>query len=351
VTDRTTVTPDQVEDRLRRTFAARAGDMAPDDGGRPADLRLDEHATRRWRPHLSRRALQAAAVVTVLALAAAGGVMVARGAADDDDSRRVATVSDQPTGGEIVPAVTAPRNLVRTLQYERELATATLVGIDEALVLPVTDIAQARAETDAASATFRAFVAASPNGAAYEPALDTLASLGQLRADVDADAGPQNLDNAAVAQSVFEGYTGIVHGLLDAQNAFADGIDDPDVGAGALAYGSGLRLDELTRQLRRAALMAGVLPGTESIRELSRVHAEVQEGLDALDAETTGTAYEEAATTALGDFADTGLLDATGAGLAGTVDVVAIVGATDQAGQQIWPAYLDRVEQILNSDG
>jgi Nitrate and nitrite sensing len=345
VTDPTMPTLDPVEGRLRRSFAVRAEDMAPGDpAGALPDLGVDGRGAP-LRSRRTHRPLLAAATVVVVALAAAGVALLVRDSGGEETGR-LATVGEQPPSEAPLAMVTAPRALVMALQDERNLATSRLLGIEDAIALPVTETAQARRATDAAAAAFEAFVAAAPDGAAYRPGLDALGTLGELRSNVDADAGPRDLNNIDAAQEVFDRYAAIVRGLLGAQQAFADTIDDPIVRAGAAAYGRGLQLDEQTAQLGRAALLAAVSPGTDSVGELSRLHAEVQQGLDALRAETTGTPYEEAAVTVLGEIEEAGLLEATGAALAGTTDINAILEATDLADGQ-WPAFLDGVEEIL----
>jgi Sigma-70 region 2 len=165
-----------------------------------------------------------------------------------------------------------------------------------------------------------------------------------------ADSGPRDLTNVDAAQDIFDRYAGIALGLLDAQQAFADRIGDPDVQAGAAAYGSGLQLDQQTAQLARMAVLAAVSPGTESVRELSRLHTEVRQGLDALLAETAGTPYEEAAVTVVGQLEEAGLLESTGAVLGGSADVSTILASVDLTDGQGWPAFLDRVEDILAAE-
>jgi hypothetical protein len=128
VTDPTTPSLDPVEDRLRRTFAARAEDMAPSDAaGALPDLGLDGRAAplrSRW----TARPLLAAAIVVVVVLATAGVSLVARDG-DRDETGRLATVGEQPLSESRVAVVTAPRALVVALQDERNLATTTLIGL------------------------------------------------------------------------------------------------------------------------------------------------------------------------------------------------------------------------------
>lgn len=350
MTDPTTPTLDAVEDRLRRTFAARAEDMASGDGaGAPPAPGPDGRAgapgsrrTARW--------LQAAAVVVVVAVAAVAGTALVTRDGDRGETGRLATAGEQPPSGSPVPVVTAPRALVVALQNERALAAAELVGIDEALALPVTDTGRAWRATDVAVDDFRAFVAASPEAAGYRSATVALADLGELRADVDADAGPRDLSNVAAAQEAFDRYAAILLGLLDAQTAYAETIDDPVVRVGASAYARGLRLDEQTAQLARVAPLAAITPRAASVDEVARLRAEVQLGMDALVAETAGTPYEDAAVTVVGEVDEAGLLQATGAVLEGPADVSSILDAADLPDGKGWPAFLDRVEDTLAAE-
>jgi hypothetical protein len=350
VTDSTAPTLDPAEGRLRRTFAARAEDVAPGDAaGEMPDFGAGGRAAPRVRPRRTNRPLLAAATVVVVALAAAGvGLLVRDGGGEE--TGRVDTLGGPPPSDDPLALVTAPRTLVMALQDERNLATSRLLGIEDAIALPVTDTAQARSATDAAAAAFEAFVTGSADGAAYQPGLDALDALGVMRSDIDAYRGPRTLDNIDTAQDVFDRYAAIVGGLLDAHATFAGTIDDPTMRAGAEAYGRGLQLDEQTAQLGRLAVLTAVLPDADSLGELSLLHSEVQQGLDALFAETTGTPYEDAAATALAEIEGSGLLEASGAALAaGPTDVAAILGATDLAHGQSWPAFLDEVEAILAS--
>jgi len=101
------LTPEQVEDRLRRTLAARAGDVPPGDG----DLDLDRGAGElqlipgdgRPRPRRARVVLAAAAAVVVTA-AAAGAVVLAGG--EDTTLAPAGQVDPPPT--EPPPTTTVP---------------------------------------------------------------------------------------------------------------------------------------------------------------------------------------------------------------------------------------------------
>lgn len=351
MTDPIDPTLDPVEDRVRRTFAARAEDMASGDatGSLPNLGRDADAAPGRFRG--TRRPVLAAAAVVVLVAASAGVALVIRDG--DREAGRLTTAAEQPPVGEAdVAAVTAPRVLVGALQEERNLAVATLMGIDEALGLSVDDIAQVRSDTDAAGATLAAFVTDSPAGAAYRSGLDGIGSLDELRRDIDSLAGgPRSLDNADIAQDVFDRYAGIVGALLDDQQAHAVTIDDPFVRSGAVAHARGLRLGEQTTQLVQVSMLAAVLPpGPESVAELARLHGEVKQGMDTLLAQTAGTPFAEAADTVVGEVEAAGLLEATGSATDGMVDVSRILDAAEALEDEGWPAFLDRVEETLATE-
>lgn len=348
-------TLDPVADRVRRTFATRAEDMASGDGtGSLPNLEGDRQgAPRRLRG--TRRPVLVAAAVLVVAVASGGVALAVRDG--DGETGRLTTAAEPPSAGEAAgpAAVTAPRDLVAALQSERNLAAATLMGIEDAVALPVPDTAQARSDTDAAVATFVAFVGDSPHGA-YRSGLDGLGSLEVLRLDIDSYAGPRSLENVDTAEDVFDRYAGIIAGLLDDQQAYAVTIDDPVVRTGAVAFGRGLQLGEQTAQLVQVSMLAAVVPPSpesvaDRLADLARLHAEVRQGMDTLRAETAGTPFADAADTAVGAVEAAGLLEATGSAMDGIFDVSLILDAAEALQDEGWPAFLDRVEETLAAEG
>ena len=324
--------------------------MAPGDADEaPSDLLLPIPTPAPGRSSWTRRPLQAAAVVVLVTLVAAGLALATRENERGDGPDR-ATTAGERSSASAAEMATAPRAVVEALQDERALATNRLRGTDDVIASEVADTAEARRITDVAVALFETFVAGSPEGAAYAGGLATLEDLGQLRTDIDADPGPRNLDNLAASQAVFDRYAAMVDGLLDDQTAFAETIDDPVVRAGAEAYGRGLHLVEQTTQLVESSLWAVVMPGTAAVTDVSRLHTDLQQDLDALVAATAGTPYAEAAATVVGEVEGSGLLDATG-GLPGdgSLDLSALFDARALLIGESWPTFLDRVEEILAS--
>jgi hypothetical protein len=343
VTDPTVPTLDPVERRLRRTFAARAEDMAPGDTNEDLpDLGPVGRAPSRLHARRN-RVLVAAAAAVVVALVSAGLVAVARGG---DDYGGVAATGEQDQPGGSVGLVTAPSAVVLALQNERTVATSWLLGIEDALEMPVADNGQARHDTDAAIADLETF-AASPDRAAYRPALDALGALEELRSEIDAQAGARSLANSDVAGDVFARYAALVGGVLDGQKAVVDGIDDPVVRTGGTAYWRGLQIEEQTLHFVRATLLDVVDPSADSDSARDRLDAQVQLqlSLDALLAETAGTPYAEAATSALEEIDYAALLEA--GGVPGEpIDLSTFLDGAPRPGGA-WSSFLDRVEEIL----
>jgi hypothetical protein len=349
VSDPTTPLLDPVEDRLRRTFEVRAEDMAPGDADEAsAGLVVPAPVPAPGRSARSRRPLLAAAVVLLVTLVAAGVALASR--EDEGGGADRATTAGERSSAWAAEMATAPRALVEALQDERALATNRLRGTDEVIALEVADTAEARRITDVTLAVFETFVA--PEGAAYAEGLAALEGLAQLRTDIDADPGPRDLDNLAASQAVFDRYAAMVDRLLDDQTAFAVTIDDPVVRAGAEAHGRGLQLVEQTTQLVESSIWAVVVPGPAVVTDVSRLHADLQHELDALVTGTAGTAYADAAATVVGEVEGSGLLDAaTGLIEGGSLDLSVLFDGRDLLVGERWPAFLDRVEEILAAQG
>jgi hypothetical protein len=63
-----------------------------------------------------------------------------------------------------------------------------------------------------------------------------------------------------------------------------------------------------------------------------------------------GPGADEAAVTVVGEIDEAGLLEETGAALDGPTDIAAILGAVNLPEGHGWPAFLDRVEEILAAE-
>jgi hypothetical protein len=353
--------PDPTEDRLRHAFAERAEDMAPGDAAGAEGLQrvADDAATaptgQLVARHGARRSghlLLAAAIVVIVgaALAAVGVVM-----ASDDDSDKAGDLASGDRGGPAVPVVelaSAQRALIVALQDERNLAAIDLMGQSALIDVPVDDPAEARRRTDDAIAALRGVVGNGAAASAYQQAMDGLGGLAGLRSDIDADDGPRDMSNVETSNDVFARYAELVGGLLDAEEALAPTIDDPEPRAGVQVHQLGLREQELTAQLARATLLGAVVPpNSASLSEVSRLLLLVRQAQEELIAAAAGTPYEEATAAVVGQIEASGLLDIVDAALGGTTDIAGLLDAVELPADQGWPAFLDRVEQILTAEG
>jgi hypothetical protein len=362
VTDPNAPTTDPAEDRVRRTFAARAEDMAPgDSAGELPDLVRDRRPAPDRLRGVRRPVLAAAAVVVVVATVAGGAALVARDG--DRDAGRLTTAAEQSPPGEAdLAAVAAVSGPVDALSNERAVAAATLLGFEEGIALPVTDAAQARAETDAAIASFEAFAAASPDTlpergevvdgdgnveVAYRRGIEGLDGLAELRRDIDAYTGSRDLNNLDTAQDVYDRYAAIVDGLLDGQQRYAGEIQDTFVRTGAIPYARGTRLREQTTRLSWGTLLAVVAPRPGSNNELAQLRTEVQYDMEALAAETADTPFDEAAVTVVADIEDSGVLDLAETAIDGTGDLNELTVGSDPLVDESWPAFFAVVEETL----
>ena len=269
---------------------------------------------------------------------------------DSDDSGDVAAGGASGADATTVDLVVAPRDVVVALQSERTVATMTVLGLEDAVMLPAADSVVARGDTDAAISAFAEVVSASAAADVYQPwldSLDSLDALADLRSDLDPElADPdRHLDDVDTAVAVSDRYSQLIVDLLDAQAGLALSIDDPGLRAGAEAYGQGLALQADGDRLFEAVVFAQVAPASTSVAELSRWHLTVQRELEALAAETVGTPYEDPAATAVSEAA--GLVEVADAAIEGQVDLAAAFDTRDQLAAEGWPVFLDQVEALL----
>lgn len=350
MSDRQAPTLEVVEDRVRRTFAARAEDVASgdDDTGDLDDIVTGTGRARSAvRPGRARVLLLAAAVVVVAAVSAAGVALAVRGG-DGDGSADVAT--DGRVATEAAELATASRSLLDALRDERNLTVVHMLGQEQTIRLPVTDLAQARASTDAAVAAHVALVdqaSASDDG----PDLDGLASLAQLRLDVDAMPEPGDFTNVDSAMDVSAAYGEIVDTVLFVDHQVALAIDDPEVRVAVEAYRHGLKLQHETNELFWATLVFYVsgADDSESVAELSRHLTAVEAEVEVLQQSSAGQPFEDAAASAVEHLRETGLVDAATAVLEGRgIDLSALFEANmDTPADEGLPAFLDELEDVI----
>ncbi len=145
--------------------------------------------------------------------------------------------------------------------------------------LPVEDNAEARANTAASVTDLRAQVDLSGGAvaAAYQPALDQLVGLRDVRDEIDAFTGPRGLGNIGAVAEYFDRYTGVMDELFSANRRVALAVDDPELRRGAELIDLAGRQTNLIAILVRDLLLAeigGDAPtGLDTSAEIARVAA------------------------------------------------------------------------------
>jgi hypothetical protein len=205
------------------------------------------------------------AVVRVMVGSVVAGVLLAvavvAGGAALEASRDAGGGADDPAAlGTAIPA-----GVVDSLQDERNFASSSMIGVEDAVALPVDTFAEATGRTDDALRAFRTEVgrAGGRTAGAFGPELDRIdGRIDALRAEVDGLTGPRGLNGEVdKAQSLFEDYTSLIDDLLAADDDVVAGIDDPTVRRGAALMDLAHRQDTVVGLLTRELLIAAISPG------------------------------------------------------------------------------------------
>jgi hypothetical protein len=209
----------------------------------------------------------------MLLVAAAFAVVAAVGAFDDLASAR----RDVATAGGSGRA----EDLIAALQTERGYSASYLLGLDGAMDLGVDSLEAATGATDEALAAFRTEVerAGGALTEVYTPVVSDLdAPLADLRQSVAAVSGPRDIDQQAVVDPIYAGYTSQLDALQAAGDAMALEIDDAGLRQGAQLLNLASAQRGLVERLGRELLLAGVstdgsLDTPDEITLVARDHA------------------------------------------------------------------------------
>ncbi len=187
-----------------------------------------------------RMKLAAALAMPLFALAIVTALEVAQSTGEADDVRSESNLAKAATGHQ---------GLITTLQNERSWASVELVGQEDTYVLETEGYEGTRAETDAAIAAFEAELAdeEQPVRDAFLPALEALAGLESVRAEIDAFSGTKDLTNIGTANEFYGRYSELIQPLLDANGLVVAAIDNPELRQGAAV------VDLATRQVEDQA--------------------------------------------------------------------------------------------------
>ena len=175
---------------------------------------------------------------------------------------------------ELAIATTGPTGVVTALQNERAWLAVELVGFDDIMTVPVEGYDETRSATDAAIDNFRADLEGrSPVIAeAYDEALAGLAELDEVRADVDANTAPRDIENLVFSDLIFTRYTGLVEPFLDATARISLGVDDQELRHGTrLAHTTAEQIEVMNQLLNMIIRDGGYNDGISTPPEIVAV--------------------------------------------------------------------------------
>jgi signal transduction histidine kinase len=163
---------------------------------------------------------------------------------------------------QLAVAVTGPTGVITRLQDERTWASLELTDLTDTEGIPVRGYEETRGGTDAAIQEFRDEVASKGGAmeAVFRDALAALDELEEIRGDVDEFTDPRSIDNMPFSSSIYDRYTVLVGGLLDANARLTGRVDDAELRHGTelavLALSQVETEANLSRQAATAAMMS-----------------------------------------------------------------------------------------------
>jgi HAMP domain-containing protein len=177
---------------------------------------------------------------------------------------------------ELAKSASGPGSLVRALQTERNHTAAFLVDQEAMVNIEPGAYLQARPATDEALADFRGVIedAGGQVLEAYQPAVDAMAGLGELRRTVDEFTGTRDLNNAGMMQDVFDGYLELTNQLFDANRQVSLAVNDLVLRRGAALVNLSTRNSDTVAVLTRTLVQSSVggdRDGVNTPTEISRV--------------------------------------------------------------------------------
>ncbi len=221
-----------------------------------------------------RMKLAGALAVPLIALVVVTVLEVVQSARDADQAREQRALAEATIG---------PISLLSTLENERNAAAVYLLDAVDAFALPVEDNAEARAVTDESVTALRSQVQdlGGAVGEAYQPSLDRLDELEQLRNEIDTSPGNRGLFNIDAVSEYFNRYTALMDDLFAANRRVALAVDDPELRRGAELIDLSGHQTNLIAILVRDMLLAevgGEAPnGIDTPQEVSAIAATLSE--------------------------------------------------------------------------
>jgi signal transduction histidine kinase len=171
---------------------------------------------------------------------------------------------------DLATASQGPSGLMTALQDERNWASIELIGQEDFIEPEVAGYDETRRLTDQAIDDFQAEVDEKGGviAEAYQPALDGLVDLEQIRADIDANEGPKTLDgNGHFTNNIFQRYANLIAAFHQGNTRVALALDDRDLRQGAELVDAISREAETLVQLEAEIIRAVLPPDPEITRD------------------------------------------------------------------------------------
>jgi hypothetical protein len=190
---------------------------------------------------------------------------------------------------DLATAAIGPSGVITALQNERNFTGMWLLGSAGAIDLPVDDLDQARAETDASIVAFREEVARKGGRTerAYASAIAAIDGDGgvrDLRRNVDAYTGPRLITQFnPTADASFEGYSELVEALADPTTELSRTIEDGNLRTGVILIDLASRqVDHFSWAVRDSLLMVvqgdGHVDEPPEVRQASLIQDRILRG-------------------------------------------------------------------------
>ena len=195
-----------------------------------------------------RTKLAAALAVPLVGLCAITAIEVA------DTSADVERVHRQT---ELARASIGPTGILTLLQNERTWTVVELIGAESLIQSPSDDYAEARQQTDQAIAAFRDTISQASDEVeqAYQPALDNLAALEDVRSSVDANTDPRGLEQVEFANGIFSDFSDLTEPFFEATDRVAIAVDDAELRQWTTLVGRSAEQVEVLANLSRQVVL------------------------------------------------------------------------------------------------
>jgi signal transduction histidine kinase len=255
---------------------------------------------------------------------------------------------------ELAKSAIGPSGIITALQNERTWLSVELIGQEDAVNVPVQGYDETRAQTDAAIDSFRGEIAhRSPVVAeAFQPALDGLGGLDDVRADIDGDSGPHDLSNLEFVDGIFDRYTALIEPFFDATTRVAVVIDDPDLRQGAeLADAVARQVETLSLLLNTtiddATTSEGGIDQPEEITAIAMLQSEFQHQAGILR-DATGPYAPLADELYPGPLTERVNRDVDAAVSTGQIDLAAVLADVDVPDEEGYTGYMRALHAMIN---